>query len=117
MAQAKHIHVRLKGPSTVRIDGEKAPAPGLACQFPANVRFEFDAPNLRIEWDAVISGSEYEVRLKQKGASNWITPPVATFTIMLYSPIQQGEEYDFQIRTKCQNGQYSPWSTYAFAVP
>lgn len=114
MSQAKHIEVKLKGPSTFRIDGGAGKPSG--CQAPASVKIIVNAvqANATISWDAVIGAAQYEYRLRIAGTNTWLQPAPTALTISLFSPIVAEQAYEFQIRTICTGGKTSGWASFPF---
>jgi len=67
------------------------------------------ASNARLNWDAAVEATNYQVRFRQVGTSSW----TSQFTSALYKPISAllaATNYEWQVRAKCGTS-YGPYTS------
>ncbi len=77
---------------------------------PSNVRTSsISATSATIDWD-VVTGTTYEVRYRQSGATSWTTKAAASNTYSI-SGLSPNTAYEAQVRSLCSNGTASAFSS------
>ncbi|MBD2702664.1 fibronectin type III domain-containing protein [Spirosoma sp. BT702] len=82
------------------------------CATPFNLYPTVFVTSAYLYWDAVSPAATYEVQYRQAGTSNdWTTITNINSTTVTVTGLSSNSSYDWQVRTKCGNGSFSPYSS------
>lgn len=74
-----------------------------SCDTPTNIQVNSSGENKAlISWNTVMNATEYEVKFRKQGSSNWLTTRVTSTSITLEA-LLPSTTYEYTVRTICQS--------------
>lgn len=87
----------------------------IVCNSPTGLSNTVNTTSATVSWDAMTNATQYELRYRQDGYTNWTTtyPTTTSYTI---SPLVNNTTYYYDVKTNCPSGNESAYSSGSFTT-